>query len=187
MQASAETASMTASHSLTVLRLQQRWRLCVRVAAVQRRKAFISAHSAAACPTYTALLSQRLQLAREICDIARAPQTKVQLRSTTAGSPLNGARFVFGFEVDGMLPSDASRAAGLQSGQRLQVAAWLARAAGLGGPPQGHMHGGNAAAAPGPGSLNMLMSESIKRFAWGGPATRSRVERLREDAEHEDA
>lgn len=177
---------MTASHSLTVQRLQHRWKMHCRIAAVQRRKAFITAHAAAACPTYTSLLSQRHHLARQICDLAEQPQTRLQLRSTTAGSPLDGAQYTFGVEVDGVSAGRAEVGRDLQPRQRLEVAAWRNRAV---------RHGRASRREPGDaqimdllqaarsGLASLLRSPSTKRFALGGRSAASGHETLAEDAE----
>lgn len=178
-------AGMTASHSLTVLRLQQRWRMHCRIAAVQRRRAFIAAHGATACPTYTALVSQRRHLARQICDLAEKPQTRVQLRSTTAGCPLNGAQYTFGVEVDGVSAGHADVGRDLQPGQRQQVAAWRNRAlrharSSLGIREDAQVMDLLQAAKSGLASL--VSSPTIKRFALGGRSATGGHESLAEDA-----
>lgn len=172
----ADESGMSASHSLTALRLQLRWRLRIHIAAVKRRKAFTSAHGAAACPTYTTLFSHRQRLAQQIRSLVEHPQTRLQLRSATAGSPLDGVRYTFRPEVSG-LASHAGEGAVSRRAQpwRLALDAWRGRAAGHEcsesqplvsslpgeGPPQ--------AAASGAGQA--LTSPSVKRFVWGGGRT----------------
>eukprot|EP00892_Ulva_mutabilis_P003109 jgi/Ulvmu1/1279/UM011_0003.1 len=162
--------SMTASGSLTVLRLQLRWRLRMRIAAVQRRRAFGAAHSATACPTYSALFSQRHHFARQIADLAAAPPTRMQLRTSTAGNALDGVRYTFGIEVAGVAPHvpHAADAPHMQPWHRSQLAAWRQRVLAYQRPGSQHASGtnqGRAADQLRGGLASGSLSRSIKRFA----------------------